>query len=211
MKRGSHGASSSIESLAEDGGLAAVFRPRHRAAGLLRGDDADGRERELGERRHGEQQRDDGQPGPAGTAGVGICKAGTHVCNGQGTAYGACSGEVLPQAETCNTAADDNCNGQVNEGGVGCVCTPNATASFGGPVLTSAGGNDIVVAKYSSSGAYLWAKSFGDIASQGLKGLTTDSLGDELFTGLLYGPTDFGGGAVIGAGGEDTFIAKLSP
>jgi hypothetical protein len=28
---------------------------------------------------------------------------------------------------------------------------------------------------------------------------------------LLYGPTDFGGGAVIGAGGEDTFIARLAP
>lgn len=55
--------------------------------------------------------------GPAGTAGVGICAAGTKTCNAQGTAYGVCAGEVLPAAaESCNTAVDDNCDGQVNEG-----------------------------------------------------------------------------------------------
>jgi len=55
--------------------------------------------------------------GPASTEGVGICKAGTKTCNGLGTAYGACNGQVLPAAmETCNNALDDNCNGQVDEG-----------------------------------------------------------------------------------------------
>src|SRR5690349_7823578 len=51
--------------------------------------------------------------GPANTKGVGICKAGTKTCNAQGTAYGACTGQVLPAAaEDCSTTADDNCNGQ---------------------------------------------------------------------------------------------------
>jgi hypothetical protein len=72
--------------------------------------------------------------GPVGTAGVGICKTGLALCNGQGTALGACVGEVLPQLETCNTPVDDNCNGQVNETGAGCVCLPNSTAScYSGP------------------------------------------------------------------------------
>jgi hypothetical protein len=84
-----------------------------------------------------------------------------------------------------------------------------ASGSFGGPVLTSAGSNDIVVAKYDSAGNYLWSKAFGDSASQGIKAMTVDSLGNMLFTGLLFGPTDFGGGPVIGAGGEDTFLTKL--
>jgi hypothetical protein len=76
--------------------------------------------------------------GPAGSVGVGVCKAGTQVCNGQGTAYGACVGEVLPQAETCTTPVDDDCNGQVNEGGAGCVCTPSATVScYSGPAGTA--------------------------------------------------------------------------
>ncbi|MBT9559971.1 MAG: hypothetical protein IV100_28330 [Myxococcales bacterium] len=67
--------------------------------------------------------------GPAGTAGVGACKAGTTICNSQGTAFGACSGDVQPTAETCNTSADDDCDGQVNEDGAGCVCTPGSVAS----------------------------------------------------------------------------------
>ena len=96
-------------------------------------------------------------------------------------------------------------------GNIGTVGVLSGSASFGGPVLTSAGGNDIVVAKYSASGAYLWSKSFGDPASQGVKGLVFDPVGDLLFTGLIFGTTDFGGGPVIGAGGEDTFLAKLGP
>jgi hypothetical protein len=76
--------------------------------------------------------------GPAGTQGVGICKAGLALCNAQGTALGPCMGEVLPQAETCNTPVDDNCNGQINEGGAGCVCLPNSTAScYSGPSGTA--------------------------------------------------------------------------
>jgi hypothetical protein len=76
--------------------------------------------------------------GPAGTVGVGLCKAGTQVCNAQGTAYGACTGDVVPVAETCATVGDDNCNGQTNEGGAGCVCTPNATTGcYPGPAGTA--------------------------------------------------------------------------
>src|SRR5262249_39227887 len=44
--------------------------------------------------------------GPAGTQGVGICKAGMQTCNAQGTGYGACMGEVLPAVEDCTTPQD---------------------------------------------------------------------------------------------------------
>jgi hypothetical protein len=67
--------------------------------------------------------------GPAGTAGVGLCKAGSKTCNAAGTAFGACSGEITPVSETCTTPGDDDCNGQVNEGGAGCVCAPNSAVS----------------------------------------------------------------------------------
>ncbi|MFT3769537.1 MAG: MopE-related protein [Minicystis sp.] len=51
--------------------------------------------------------------GAAGTQGVGACKAGTQTCvNGQ---WGACVGQVLPTAETCD-GVDNNCNGQVDDG-----------------------------------------------------------------------------------------------
>ena len=75
--------------------------------------------------------------GPAGTLGVGLCKPGMALCNDQGTATGACMGDVLPQPETCNTPEDDNCNGQTNESGAGCVCLPNSTAAcYTGPAGT---------------------------------------------------------------------------
>lgn len=76
--------------------------------------------------------------GPEGTAGVGSCKAGTKTCNAEGTAYGACVGEVLPTTETCNTSGDDDCDGQTNESGTGCVCVPSSTAScYTGPAGTA--------------------------------------------------------------------------
>ena len=76
--------------------------------------------------------------GPAGTQGVGLCAAGTRTCNAQGTGYGACVGEVTPQVETCTTPGDDDCNGQANESGTGCLCVPGMTAScYSGPAGTS--------------------------------------------------------------------------
>ena len=39
--------------------------------------------------------------GPAGTEGVGACKAGVQQCAADGTGYGPCTGEVVPAPETC--------------------------------------------------------------------------------------------------------------
>jgi hypothetical protein len=49
--------------------------------------------------------------GPAGTEGVGPCKGGTHTCNSQGSGFGPCVGEVLPQTEICGDGIDQNCDG----------------------------------------------------------------------------------------------------
>lgn len=47
--------------------------------------------------------------GPAGTEGVGDCKAGTKVCfDGN---YLPCGGEVVPRAEDCATVEDEDCDG----------------------------------------------------------------------------------------------------
>ncbi len=48
--------------------------------------------------------------GPAGTAGVGICRAGIQTCSAQGT-FGACIGEVLPGTEVPDNGIDEDCNG----------------------------------------------------------------------------------------------------
>lgn len=50
--------------------------------------------------------------GPANTENVGPCVSGTRTCLGDGSAFGACMGEVLPATENCATATDENCDGQ---------------------------------------------------------------------------------------------------
>ncbi|MCB9567339.1 MAG: choice-of-anchor L domain-containing protein [Myxococcales bacterium] len=54
--------------------------------------------------------------GDANTKNVGKCKSGMATCNPEGTAYGPCEGEVLPEAvDACSNNVDDNCNGVVDE------------------------------------------------------------------------------------------------
>ncbi len=54
--------------------------------------------------------------GPQSTKGKGICKDGLATCNGEGSAYGPCEGQVLPGlVDLCSNNLDDNCNGVVDE------------------------------------------------------------------------------------------------
>jgi len=57
--------------------------------------------------------------GPGGTEGVGACHAGLQTCNGTGTGYGACIGDVVPTAEVCGDGIDNDCDGTVDEGCLG--------------------------------------------------------------------------------------------
>jgi hypothetical protein len=70
--------------------------------------------------------------GPAGSAGVGICRAGTQTCLNDGSAYGTCVGQQVPQEEACN-GFDDNCNGTIDEGnpggGLACSCGANCAGT----------------------------------------------------------------------------------
>ena len=73
--------------------------------------------------------------GPPGTEGVGVCHAGTRTCLPNGSGYGACTGQVVPQPETCN-GLDDDCDGTVDDGvdvGNACNCggNPGTTICIG--------------------------------------------------------------------------------
>ncbi len=75
--------------------------------------------------------------GPAGTQGVGICRAGTQTClaasSGTGTVWGVCTGEQRPHPmEICTTPVDDNCNGMINEGCMTMSPCPNNQQLCGG-------------------------------------------------------------------------------
>jgi hypothetical protein len=67
--------------------------------------------------------------GPGGTQGVGICIGGMRTCLPDGSGFGPCVGEILPNAESCNTL-DDDCDGQVDEG-FNLVSDPNNCGTCG--------------------------------------------------------------------------------
>ncbi len=59
--------------------------------------------------------------------GVGICKGSYQVCE-NGTEWSQCHDPVLPDVEECTSQdvqLDEDCDGDVNEDGMGCNCTPN--------------------------------------------------------------------------------------
>jgi hypothetical protein len=98
-------------------------------------------------------------------------------------------------------------------GAVVLASSSRGTVDFGGGPLASAGGFDIMVAKFDASGNHQWSKRFGDSSDQFIHGLAVDSSGNTVVAGSLEGSVNFGdpAGSLTSAGSEDVFVAKLSP
>jgi len=85
------------------------------------------------------------------------------------------------------------------------------TVDFGGgPLSTPTTASDMFVAKYSASGAPVWAKRLGGTNSEGGTAVAVDSLGDIAVTGGFQGTVDFGGGALTSAGSNDIVVGKYT-
>ena len=87
----------------------------------------------------------------------------------------------------------------------------SGTTDFGGGALTSAGLQDIFVAKYfGTTGSHAWSKRFGasNDSDSGV-GVSVDGSGNTVVTGQFQGTVDFGAGSIIGAGSGDIFLLKL--
>lgn len=79
-----------------------------------------------------------------------------------------------------------------------------------GPVLSSAGGTDIFVAKFNPDGAALWSKRFGDSAGpQAASAVAIDAQGNVIVAGSFRGSINLGGQDLTTNGGADVFVAKL--
>ncbi len=83
-----------------------------------------------------------------------------------------------------------------------------ASATFGTTTLTSAGLDDIFVAKHDASGALVWAKSAGGTSSDFGNGIAVDASGNSYVTGYFQGTATFGATTFTSAGATDTFVAK---
>jgi hypothetical protein len=77
--------------------------------------------------------------GPAGTQGVGLCRAGNQECTGG--SFGACTGQVTPGLEFCNTV-DDDCDGSTDEELASPFCLAGRD-ECSGPTLTGPAGECI--------------------------------------------------------------------
>jgi hypothetical protein len=86
----------------------------------------------------------------------------------------------------------------------------STSADYGGGMLASRGSNDIFVAKYSSTGGYLWAKTVGGTGVDEGTGVATDAAGNVYVTGHFSQAVDFGGGSLTSAGSMDVFLVKYS-
>lgn len=171
--------------------------------------------------------------GPADTMGVGVCRAGLHICtiNEQFT---ECIDEVLPMKEDCTNAEDEDCDGIAcsqplwarsfgsagrdvvndvvidNLGNMILVGRFTTILDFGCGSLTTKGGTDIFLAKFDSDGNCIWSNSFGGPADDNATAVAVDSSGDIAITGWISGPVDFGGGFLAWAAAVDPFLAKFS-
>ena len=73
------------------------------------------------------------------------------------------------------------------------------------------GPSDIFVVKYSSSGAYMWDKTFGSASSQdAAAAVAVDGSDNIILTGGFQNTVDLGGGPLTSAGNSDIFLAKYA-
>ena len=86
------------------------------------------------------------------------------------------------------------------------------TVDFGGgPFTTPSSSSDIFVAKYSSTGAHLWSKHFGNTGVDRANGVAVDAFGNIVVTGIFQSTVDFGG-AIHSSylGSTDIFVVAMT-
>ena len=80
--------------------------------------------------------------------------------------------------------------------------------------ITSAGDNDVFIAKFDTVGNYVWAKKIGSNNTDRGTSIATNLAGEIFLTGYFYNTVDFDPGTgvvnIASAGSSDVFVLKLS-
>lgn len=84
------------------------------------------------------------------------------------------------------------------------------SASFGGSTFTSAGSDDVFVAKLTSAGAGVWSQRYGGAGSDQPAGLGIDGTGAIVIAVRYTGSANFGGLTLSSVGDYDIALAKYS-
>lgn len=87
----------------------------------------------------------------------------------------------------------------------------NGTATFGTSSVTSAGSQDVFVAKYNSTGNLQWVISAGGAGADIANGIAIDNSGNVLIAGQFSGVSTFGTTTLTSMNSSiDIFVAKIS-
>lgn len=85
------------------------------------------------------------------------------------------------------------------------------TIDFGGPIMTSAGAEDVFVVRQSPTGGHRWSRRFGSTAVDLAFALGMDHYGGIYVTGAFGDTVDFDGTVLKSAGSWDAFLLRLAP
>lgn len=85
-----------------------------------------------------------------------------------------------------------------------------STSDFSGTMITSAGDNDMFIAKYNSSGILQWVKNAGGIKSDRGRSISVNKYGDIFITGEFKHSATFDNITLTSSGEEDIYIAKYN-
>ncbi|KAA9325004.1 SBBP repeat-containing protein [Adhaeribacter soli] len=89
--------------------------------------------------------------------------------------------------------------------------TFSGSVSLGSHILTGSGGQDVFIAKFTSSGSVLWVKKAGGTGNEIGQSISADASGNCYFTGGFASKgINFGSTSLSSKGGTDIFIAKYN-
>jgi hypothetical protein len=87
----------------------------------------------------------------------------------------------------------------------------SGSIDFGGGPLTSAGLDDVFIAKLNAAaGGFVWAARFGDASEQNGTSIASDAAGNAVITGRFKGSVNFGGGSMSAGAMDNIFVAKFT-
>ncbi|RFS17081.1 hypothetical protein [Emticicia sp. C21] len=87
----------------------------------------------------------------------------------------------------------------------------NGTTTFGSTNKTSAGGTDIFIAKYDTSGAFKWVRTFGSTGNDVGNSITVYNNTNIYTAGYFNGEVNFEESPSTSNGGSDIFLLKCTP
>ncbi len=131
--------------------------------------------------------------------------------SGRSISTGALAWEWAHKAGGSNQDDRSNAIAVDSNGDVYVTGSFESTATFGSTTLNSAGDDDIFVAKMNSTGDWVWAIRAGGSGVDVGMSIALDSSGYVFLTGCYQGIVQFDTDTMTALGGDDLFVAKISP